>query len=344
MIKKILITGGCGFVGSNLCIYLKKKGFKVTSLDNLYRKGSKLNYKRLKQFKIDNLLVDISKFNSVNNIRQKFDLIIDCCAEPSVEKSKNSLLEAKRVFETNLSGTFNIVAKCIKDKSKIIFLSTSRVYSISSLKKIEKFFRKKNKIPEIDVNFCTRDNKSLYGFTKFASENLIKEFNYSNGLTYLINRIGVIAGPWQFGKVDQGFISLWSWSHLTKKTLKYIGFNGDGKQVRDIIHIDDICDLIFLQITNIKKIYNKTLSFGGGKKNLINLNMLTKKFSIISKNCLKIKKVTKTSIFDIPYFVASNKQITKLYNWKPKRGIDDIILDVYNWQKKNQQLLKKYFI
>ena len=344
MIKKILITGGCGFVGSNLCIFLKKKGFDVTSLDNFYRRGSKLNYQRLKKFKIDNLKVDISKFNSIISIKNKYDLVIDCCAEPSVEKSKNSILEAKRVFETNLSGTFNIVTKCIKDKSKIIFLSTSRVYSISSLKKIRKSIKKKNKITEIGINFCTNYNKYLYGFTKLASENLIKEFNYSNGLIYLINRIGVIAGPWQFGKVDQGFISLWSWSHLTNKVLKYIGFNGSGRQVRDIVHIDDICDLIFLQIINIKKINNKTLSFGGGKKNLVNLNMLTKKFSIISGKSLKIEKVFKTSIFDIPYFVASNQQITKFYNWKPKRSINDIILDVYSWQKTNEQILKKYFV
>ena len=112
----------------------------------------------------------------------------------------------------------------------------------------KKFFKKFNK------NFTTSFPRSLYGFTKLASEELIKEFNYSNNLTYIINRIGVISGPWQFGKVDQGFISHWCWSHLMKKKLKYIGFNGSGMQVRDILHIDDLCELIFLQIIKIKKL------------------------------------------------------------------------------------------
>ncbi len=143
MTKKILITGGCGFVGSNLGIFLKKKGFDITSLDNLYRSGSKLNLKRLKKEKIDNLRIDITSFNKVDKIKKKFDLVIDCCAEPSVEKSKKSIYEARRVFNTNLSGTFNIISKCIKDKSKLIFLSSSRVYSILGLKKYKNEIKKK---------------------------------------------------------------------------------------------------------------------------------------------------------------------------------------------------------
>ena len=343
MTKKILITGGCGFVGSNLAIFLKKKGFDVTSLDNLYRSGSKLNLKRLKKEKIDNLRIDITSFNKVNNIKKKFDLVIDCCAEPSVESSRKSFHEARRVLNTNLNGTFNIISKCIKDKSKLIFLSSSRVYSILGLKKYKNEIKKKNFSKKINKNFTTSFPRSLYGFTKLASEELIKEFNYSNNLTYIINRIGVISGPWQFGKVDQGFISHWCWSHLMKKKLKYIGFNGSGMQVRDILHIDDLCELIFLQIIKIKKINNLTLSFGGGLNNSISLKQLTKKLEKISKNFLNIKKIKQTSFFDIPYFVASNNDIADIYQWKPKKNINEIIRDVYNWQKNNIRILKKVF-
>ena len=343
MTKKILITGGCGFVGSNLAIFIKKKGFDVTSLDNLYRSGSKLNLKRLKKEKIDNLRIDITSFNKVNNIKKKFDLVIDCCAEPSVESSRKSFHEARRVLNTNLNGTFNIISKCIKDKSKLIFLSSSRVYSILGLKKYKNEIKKKNFSKKFNKNFTTSFPRSLYGFTKLASEELIKEFNYSNNLTYIINRIGVISGPWQFGKVDQGFISHWCWSHLMKKKLKYIGFNGSGMQVRDILHIDDLCELIFLQIIKIKKINNLTLSFGGGLNNSISLKQLTKKLEKISKNFLNIKKIKQTSFFDIPYFVASNNDIADIYQWKPKKNINEIIRDVYNWQKNNIRILKKVF-
>jgi CDP-paratose 2-epimerase len=343
MIKKILITGGCGFVGSNLGIFLKKKGFKVTSLDNLYRLGSHLNFKRLKKEKINNLKIDIKNFDKIDKIKNKFDLIIDCCAEPSVENSRKSIYEANRVFNTNLTGTFNIISKCLKDKSKLIFLSSSRVYSISELNKYKKEIDKKKYNIEFDINFKTSYPRSLYGFTKLASEELIKEFNFSNNLTYIINRIGVISGPWQFGKIDQGFVSLWCWSHLMKKKLKYIGFGGNGRQVRDVLHIDDLCQLIFLQIKKIKKINNLTLSFGGGKANSINLEQLTQKIKKYSKCSLKIIKINKTSIYDIPYFVGSNKNVFDIYSWKPKKKINEIITDVYNWQKNNIKILKKVF-
>ena len=142
---KILITGGCGFIGSNLGIFLKKNGHNVFSLDNLYRAGSKLNLKRLKAYKIYNYKTDINNFNKIMSL-PAFNLIIDCCAEPSVEISRKSIKDAKRVFDTNLVGTFNIIQKCILEKTKIIFLSTSRVYSILSLKKLIKNLEINSKI------------------------------------------------------------------------------------------------------------------------------------------------------------------------------------------------------
>jgi CDP-paratose 2-epimerase len=118
---KILITGGCGFVGSNLAIYFKnnKIGSLIHSLDNLSRVGSKLNEKRLIKKKIKNFKINISNNKDVDNL-PKYDLIIDCCAEAAVEKSKK---EIDKVFYTNLVDTINILKKCAKDKSNIIFLS-----------------------------------------------------------------------------------------------------------------------------------------------------------------------------------------------------------------------------
>ncbi len=123
---KILITGGCGFVGSNLCLFLKKKKHKITSLDNLSRKGSLYNLDLLKKKKIKNLKIDIQNFKRISKL-PKFDLIIDCCAEAAVEISKNQI---DKVINTNLIGTINILKKVKKDKSKIIFLSSSRINPI----------------------------------------------------------------------------------------------------------------------------------------------------------------------------------------------------------------------
>ena len=151
------------------------------------------------------------------NSLQKFSLIIDCCAEPAIATSKS---DPDKVFNTNLVGTFNILKKCIKDKSNIIFLSSSRVYSIYHLRKLIKNNNLKKpitKIKSIDEKFFTSDASSLYGFTKLASEKLIREISYQSNLKYIINRFGVIAGPWQFGKQDQGFVPLWVARHFLKR-------------------------------------------------------------------------------------------------------------------------------
>ena len=340
---RILITGGCGFVGSNLAIYLKKNlsNSKIFSLDNLYRNGSQINKKRLKIFKIINYKINIQVYKKISKL-PKFDLIIDCCAEPAIEISDK---DPDRIINTNLIGTFNILKKCQRDKSKIIFLSTSRVYSIDALRKLIKQKDLINKVNikfEVNEKFQTNLPKSLYGFSKLSSEDLIKEYNYSNKIKYIINRFGVIAGPWQFGKQDQGFVSMWVAKHLFQKKISYIGFGGYGNQVRDIIHIDDVCKIINLQIINLNKKFNNTFNIGGGVKNAISLRQLTKKCEKLTGHKLKIKKIKKTSKFDIPYYATDNSKINKFYKWRPLKDIDQILKDVRGWLLGNKNV-QKYF-
>ena len=340
---KILITGGCGFVGSNIAVFLKNKlkKAKIYSLDNLFRKGSEINLKRINKHGIKNFKFDIRDFKKIKKL-EKFSLIIDCCAEPAIEASKKDL---DRVFQTNLIGTFNILKKCMVDKSNIIFLSSSRVYSISALKKLVKNQNLKNSISKkikINEKFETSFASSLYGYTKLSSEKLIREFSFINKTNYIINRFGVIAGPWQFGKQDQGFVSMWIAKHIFKKKLSYIGFGGYGNQVRDIIHIDDVCKLIYLQVSQIRKKFNNTFNVGGGLKNAISLKQLTYKCQKLTKYKSKIGKKKKTSIFDIPIYITDNKKIMNYYKWKPLKTIDDIIKDVFEWIIENRKIWK-YF-
>ena len=269
-------------------------------------------------------------------------MVIDCCAEPAIEVSKK---EPDRVFSTNLIGTFNILKKCVTDKANIIFLSSSRVYSIKKLRALVRDLNIKSPLKikkKITENFETESASSLYGFTKIASEKLIKEFFFKTNLKYLINRFGVISGPWQFGKQDQGFASLWVAKHFFKKRLSYIGFGGKGHQVRDIIHINDVCNIILLQIQNLKKINNQTFNIGGGERNKISLQDLTIKCEKITKNKIKISKNKRTSLFDIPYFVTDNSKIYKFYKWRPLHNVDRLLYDIYIWLKENKNF-KKYF-
>ena len=340
---KILITGGCGFVGSNIAFFLKKKlkNTQIYSLDTLIRKGSKSNKNRLEKIKIYNYKIDITDNDKLKKLK-KFDLVIDCCAEPAIEASKK---DPDRVFNTNLIGTFNILKKCLKDKSNLIFLSSSRVYSINNLKNLfkKKNFKKPIKRKKIvNENFPTSEASSLYGFTKLASEKLIKEFFFKTNLRYIINRFGVIAGPWQFGKQDQGFVPLWLANHFFKKKLNYIGYGGFGNQVRDIIHIDDVCKIILIQIKNFKKINNDTFNIGGGVKNSISLVELTNICKKLTGNNIFLGKKPKTSIFDVPYYISDNRKVLKIYNWKPIKSVDQILKDIYLWLINNKQVWK-YF-
>lgn len=331
---KILITGGCGFVGSNLAIFFKnnKIGTLINSLDNLSRDGSKLNLQRLKKKKIKNFKIDIANNKLVQRL-PRYDLIIDCCAEAAVETSKKDI---NKVFNTNLVGTLNILKKCTKDKSKIIFLSSSRVYSINDLNKL------KNTKKTINENFSTHGPKSVYGFCKYSSEHLIREFSFLYKIKYIINRFGVISGPWQFGKQDQGFVSLWVWRHLNKRKLDYIGFGGRGLQIRDVIHIEDVCELIALQVKKINKNFNLLVNVGGGKKNAISLKALTKLCQTVTLNNIKIGSKKTTSEYDIPYYVTDNSKVKKIYKWSNKKSFLNILQDVYKWMIDNQKELKKY--
>ena len=339
----ILITGGCGFVGTNLSLYLKSKKFNVYTLDNLSRKGSKFNYTVLKKKKIKNFRINIANYKKLKGLR-KFDLIIDCCAEAAVEVSRKKIDE---VFNTNLIGTFNILKKAKRDKSKIIFLSSSRVNSIKNINKIignNSNLKKKLRINKlIDDKFENSRPKSLYGFTKLASEMLIEEFNYAFGLKYIINRCGVISGPLQFGKQDQGFVSLWVIHHIMKKKLSYIGYGGHGNQVRDVLHIDDLCELIHKQIKIINKIYNKLYTVGGSKISYTSLKNLTKICQNITGNKISIDKKKSTSIYDIPYFITDNRKVSKAYKWRPKKNINKIVYDITTWINNNKNLIQKYF-
>ena len=339
---KILITGVCGFVGSNLALLLKKKGFKVHTLDNLTRKGSRYNSNLLKKQKIKNYKINISNIKKIKSL-PKYDLILDCCAEAAVEISKNDF---DKVINTNLIGTINILKKSKNDKSKIIFISSSRIYPLEEMNKIIKNKNLKSKI-KISKMFSEKDKiigpKTIYGLTKLCSEMLIEEFSYAYQLKYLINRCGVISGPLQFGKQDQGFVSLWIWRHLNKKKLSYIGYGGYGNQIRDVLHIDDLSELILLQIKNINKINNKLFTVGGSKTSYTSLSQLTKLCQKITGNKIKMGKVSKTSSYDIPYYLSDNTHVSNTYRWKPKRNINQVVMDTFLWLKKNKPIIKKYF-
>ena len=219
------------------------------------------------------------------------------------------------------------------------------MYSINNLNKLVKNKIIKNHLKikkKIKEDFDTKHPKSIYGFTKLSSEMLIEEFSFAFGLKYIINRCGVISGPFQFGKQDQGFVSLWLWRHLNRNKLNYIGYGGFGNQVRDVLHIDDLCNLIFTQLKKFKNINNQTFNVGGSMKSNVSLKNLTHICQKVTGKKIHITKTPSTSDYDIPYYITDNTKVSKVYGWKPKNSIHDVINDTYKWLNTNKLILKKY--
>lgn len=354
MKKNVLITDGAGFVGSALALGLGQKypDWQITALDNLKRRGSELNLPRLAEANIHFIHGDVRNSEDLDASLLQPDLILECSAEPSVLAGYNS---PKYVLETNLVGTINCLELARQTRADFIFLSTSRVYPIrylSNLAYTETDTRfQLNATQEImgassygiAENFPLDQVRSLYGTTKLASELLITEYADSYGVRTLINRCGVLTGPWQMGKVDQGVFALWMAFHYFNKPLKYIGYGGTGKQVRDFLHIADLLTLIDIQIERLEELKGETFNVGGGVENSLSLLETTQLCQEITGNKIAIASVRENRQGDIPIFITDSRKVIEKTGWQPQRDGKKTLTDIYQWIQKNESQLKSIF-
>jgi CDP-paratose 2-epimerase len=353
MTETILITGGCGFVGSNLAMKLKNNfpQNKIIALDNLKRRGSELNIARLQNAGIQFVHGDIRNKEDFEPLGE-ISVLIEAAAEPSVLSGIHST--PAYVLNTNLQGTVNCLEYALKNKAKFIFLSTGRVYPVSSLNKINyteaatRFQLEKDQaVPGLSKNgiaesFSLQGARSFYGTSKLASEMLIQEYVEFYHLKAVINRCGVIAGPWQMGKIDQGVTVLWVARHFWKKELSYIGFGGKGKQVRDLLHVDDLYDLIVTQLNNFDEHNGQVFNVGGGNGISVSLRELTSLCEEVTGNRIRISSQPENRPADIPIYITDTAKISRLSNWVPKRDVKNILEDIFDWLKKNESTLKPF--
>jgi CDP-paratose 2-epimerase len=354
MSGRILISGGAGFVGSSLAIGLKQlhPDWQIICLDNLRRRGSELNLSRFKALGIEFLHGDVRSPSDLDPETLKIDVIIDCSAEPSVLAGLSS---PQYVLDTNLVGTVNLLELARKNQASLIFLSTSRVYSIeplSSLNIIENTTRlelaQEQTIPGVSWQGITEDfplngYRSLYGATKLASELLISEYRQAYGMRAIVNRCGVLTGPWQMGKVDQGVIVLWVAAHYFQKSLKYIGYGGTGKQLRDFLHIDDLLRLVNYQLSNLDALDGEVLNVGGGRTSNFSLQEMTQVCQDITGNKIEIQSVDQARSGDVPIFITDCDRLNQKTQWQPEIKPEQTFLDIYNWIVTHEDSLKPIF-
>ena len=338
---RILITGGAGFVGSNLALMLAtQRGFAVIAFDNLHRRGSELALPRLRAGGVDFVHGDIRNPEDFDSLPAA-ELVIECSAEPSVHAGYDGSL--RYLLNTNLFGTVNCLDYARCHGSRLIFLSTSRVYSIAALRGIP-LHRAGDRLVTppgefgpgwsergISEEFPTTGPRSLYGASKLASELLIEEYCAAFGLHAIINRCGVLTGPWQMGKVDQGFFVLWAARHLYGGALAYNGFGGAGHQVRDVLHVADLFNLICCQIDNFTEDASRTYNVGGGRDVSVSLAELTILCADRTGNRLSLGSDPTTRPADIPYYISDNSLVCEATGWSPTRSVEMILDEIFEW-------------
>lgn len=348
---KIVVTGGAGFVGSTLSLQLKAKypSYEIVVFDNLKRRGSELNLADFQKQGIPFFHGDIRNNEDLAALGS-FDVLVEASAEPSVTAGLDS--DPSYVINNNLYGSINCFNACLKNKAKLIFLSTSRVYPINWIEEAN-FIEEETRFA-FDVNQATKGispkgiseelslegARSFYGTTKLSSELFIQEYAAFYGLKAAITRFGVIAGPRQMGKTDQGVVTLWMAKHFWKQSLKYIGYGGTGKQVRDILHVDDLVELIDLQIHQIEKFEGKVYNVGGGLENSASLLEMTKICEKITGNSIQIASEKETRTADLRIFITDNSRIETEIGWKPKKSVETVFRDIYNWIQANEKQLE----
>lgn len=339
--SSVLITGGAGFVGSSLAIGLNARypALDVICLDNLSRRGSEHNISRLEDEGVEFVHGDIRSREDLEFRDANLSLILDCSAEPSVLSGFNS---PDQMTRTNLVGSLNCFELARRHSAEFIFLSTSRVYPIGPLRELNiregktRFELGTQEIEGASKNgvseeFPIRGGRSLYGATKYSSEVVLQEYASSFGVNAVINRCGVIAGPWQMGKVDQGVFTFWLMSHYFENPLQYIGFEGTGKQVRDVIHIDDLIDLIEVQIEDMDTLSGEVFNVGGGREYSLSLLEATEMCREITGNKVPIEPVDEERPGDIPLYISDNSKVEKKTGWSPCKGPTEVLSDTHAW-------------
>ncbi|MDR0743227.1 MAG: NAD-dependent epimerase/dehydratase family protein [Tannerella sp.] len=351
MTQTILITGGAGFVGSNLAFLLKSKypDWKIIALDSLKRRGSELNIPFLKSVGVEFLHGDIRNKEDLC-IDEKIDFIIDAAAEPSILAGLDGTPDY--LINTNLNGTIHLLNLATRHNAGFIFLSTSRIYPIKTLENLN--YRENDFRFELEdvqpVQGCSKNGiaetfpllgaRSFYGATKLASELILQEYEAFYGLKAVVNRCGVIAGPRQMGKVDQGVVVLWMARHFWKKVLSYIGYNGSGKQVRDVMHIYDLFDLVDYELAHFTEVAGKVYNAGGGRNVSFSLKELTEHCAEITGNKTPIEKILTNRTGDIPIYITDHSLVTEETGWNPRRNLQTLLTDIYEWIKKDEKQLK----
>lgn len=342
----VLITGGAGFIGINAADYYLARGDGVIILDNFSRIGSKENVDWLKGKYKNNLVVvkaDVRyENNKLKKIIQKVNIVLHLAGQVAVTSSVENPQDD---FENNALGTFNLLEAVRLSRKNPIFIysSTNKVYG--ELKDLQ-IIQNKSRYIIKNLPFGVPETRTLdfyspYGCSKGAADQYVRDYARIYGLNTIVFRQSCIYGRRQFGIEDQGWLA---WFIIALMLGKKITIYGNGKQVRDLLYIDDLLHAYFMAARNIKKTRGQIYNIGGGIKNTLSIWFELK--PILEE--LFGKRITISSSSPRPgdqrIFISDIRKAKKDFGWEPKVGIRSGIEILYEWIQKNRNMLQRLFI
>ena len=340
MSKNYLITGGAGFIGSNYVHRLLKRGEKVTIYDNFSRAGTPRNLEWLKQEfgekAFDVIVGDVRDADRIAESGQGADVIVHLAGQVAVT---TSVINPRDDFESNALGTFNVLeaARLSRRNPIFIYASTNKVYG--GMEDVELFEEPTRWRYKKLVKGCPEtqplDFHSPYGCSKGTGDQYVRDYARMYGLPTVVFRQSCIYGTRQFGIEDQGWVA---WFIIAAVMGKPITIYGDGKQVRDILFVDDLLDAYDLAVEKIDVAHGQVYNLGGGPKNVM---------SIWAEFGPKLEKLIGGKIEvargdwrpgDQRVFYADINKAEKELGWKPKINVEAGVQKLFEWVKENQSL------
>jgi CDP-paratose 2-epimerase len=334
----ILITGICGFAGSSIAEALlgRREGLVLSGIDNLMRPGSEVNRGRLRKLGVQLVHGDIRQASDLENLPAA-DWVIDAAANPSVLAGIKAGFSSRQLFEHNLASLANVLEFSKRHHAGLVLLSSSRVYSIPALAGLplrteaDSFALNCAALLPAGVSaegltrdFSTAPPVSLYGSFKLAAEMIALEYGDAFDFPVWIDRCGVLAGAGQFGTPDQGIFAYWINAHLRRRPLRYIGFDGMGKQVRDAFHPFDLAALIDSQIDCGRRGGPRIYTAGGGARNACSLARLTAwcddRFGAHVPS-----SDTQPRPYDVPWLVMDARETARDFDWSLTLPLESVL-------------------
>ena len=330
----ILITGGAGFIGTNLADRLLSLGYRVILLDNLSRPGVEKNLRWLIETRGDQVDIevpDIRNFAAVRSAVNRCSQIFHFAAQVAVTSSLTNPLED---FEINASGTLNLLEaiRAAAEPPPLVFTSTNKVYGGLHDLKLKRYpTRYVPEEPRLRKHGIsesrTLDFHSPYGCSKGAADQYVLDYARTFGLPAVVFRMSCIYGPHQFGNQDQGWIA-----HFLVRSIfdQPITVYGDGLQVRDVLFIDDLIDAFLLAQCNMPALSGEAFNIGGGPENTISLLELLDLISEFHGGCPSIE-FAQWREADQRYYVSDTSKFRRLTGWHPRVSVREGVSALYRW-------------